>query len=778
MVANDSDLRYVITVTNPSDLEKEYRVEDMLPYGTTFISADGGRVQGDSVVFERVIEPNSTDTFEFVVRTSEDGNIIPNIAEVTIDESFTTTNMTLNYTPHIVTGDLVTVYKSSNPESGSKVVAGQEITYKLLVKNTSEYPTHNTVISDPIPEEVEFVSATNGGTYKDGIVTWTIDEIASFGQKEVSFKVRVKDVDDAVIRNIALYGTNEDIVTEPKKTNEVVHSSGEAINPPVLSLEKETSVIGLVQTDDILTYTFTLRNNGRTVSKDNAIVDYLPDQVEFVNLTGNGAYNSTDKRVEWFYDELQPGQEVKVTVDVKVVAKEGTIFNYGYFGNNIPEEELPNTIPENSSNIVENPIEPPYVPVEVVGDYVTVRKLSDPGSGAMVKVGDIITYTLTVKNTGVSTSGKTTIQDTIYEKMTYVEGSATGGATFDGSKLTWTMEGLKPQEERTVSFKVKVNQVNKALLRNHAVYSTDTDKVKGNKNTNELVHTVGELKLPALLSMDKKADKIGAVKTGDEITYTLVLTNVGGAVSKDTVIVEPIPEGTNLVSAEGAKVNGRRVEWYIGDLEAGKSITKTVKVKVTAKKGEIDNQALFGNGIPQNELSSKTPNNKSNIVQNWLPVDPVKTTKTLVGVVMDGKKLTGGSTYYYEITVENPTRYTQTIELTDKLPSVLKFIEADEGGKMDNGTLSWALKVDAGKTKTVRIKFSTPNDVVSFENKAQMKMLDATRESNVVKNNVEFHQLYRFIKTGTGQTVMIVGGIGILAMVALLLLKKKNSNNR
>ena len=61
---------------------------------------------------------------------------------------------------------------------------------------------------------------------------------------------------------------------------------------------------------------------------------------------------------------------------------------------------------------------------------------------------NILTYTLTVANTGGETINSVTFSDTIPDVTGYIPGSATGGAVFDviSNSLTWIVGPLEPEE--------------------------------------------------------------------------------------------------------------------------------------------------------------------------------------------------------------------------------------------------------------------------------------------------------------------------------------------
>jgi len=85
------------------------------------------------------------------------------------------------------------------------------------------------------------------------------------------------------------------------------------------------------------------------------------------------------------------------------------------------------------------------------------------------------------------------------------------------------------------------------------------------------------------------------------ITYTLVLTNVGPYLSRDTRITDVIPAGTSYVAGSATTTNGAPVigpdplVWLVGDLPVGGVFTATFAVSVDMLFGIITNVATAGN---------------------------------------------------------------------------------------------------------------------------------------------------------------------------------------
>src|SRR5258707_8388716 len=67
----------------------------------------------------------------------------------------------------------------SKADGPDPVAAGSNITYTISYSNTGNQNATGVVISDTIPANTAFVSATAGGTLAAGVVTWNIGGLAA-----------------------------------------------------------------------------------------------------------------------------------------------------------------------------------------------------------------------------------------------------------------------------------------------------------------------------------------------------------------------------------------------------------------------------------------------------------------------------------------------------------------------------------------------------------------------------------------------------------------------
>jgi uncharacterized repeat protein (TIGR01451 family) len=124
------------------------------------------------------------------------------------------------------------------------------------------------------------------------------------------------------------------------------------------------------------------------------------------------------------------------------------------------------------------------------------------------------------------------------------------------------------------------------------------------------------LSIPAVAQAGALPDlaivKTAAVETamvGEEITFTLVVTNGGDAMATGVMVTDRIPAGLDRVSVMtdvGSCMDGEPITCMLGDLAMGATATITIVTRATAA-GRVTNMAgVIGGGSDRN-----TENNQS-----------------------------------------------------------------------------------------------------------------------------------------------------------------------
>ena len=150
-------------------------VQDTLPAGVTFVSADNGGTEAGGVVTWPAIASlaNGASAVVTVTITAPATGTLLNVARVdagTADPDTTNNNGTAaaNRVTTVVADLADVALTNSGPAT---VSAAQTYSYTLTVSNNGPSAASAVVVQDTLPAGVTFVSADNGGTESGGVVT-------------------------------------------------------------------------------------------------------------------------------------------------------------------------------------------------------------------------------------------------------------------------------------------------------------------------------------------------------------------------------------------------------------------------------------------------------------------------------------------------------------------------------------------------------------------------------------------------------------------------------
>ena len=458
---------YTITAGNDGTEAKTIKIEDEAPEGTTLkeiITAGGSKVGEKGVVWENVtLNPGDSRTFKFSVTVNnlarkEYGATIKNTAKVDGED----TNEVINHVikPHI------TRSKIAWPLFG-KLHEDDEITYMIFAGNNGT-ETKIIDISDEIPLGTTYVqnTADNGGVYvseKKSKIIWKNVTLAPNDVKMFTFKVKInklpEGVYEATIKNIA--------IVDGENTNEVNH---EVVKPHITRLKANNPVeTENLHEGDTITYTITAGNDGAE-AKTIKIEDEAPAGTTLKDIITAGGSKVGEKGVVWENITLNPG--------------DSKTFEFSVTVNNLPEKEYGKTI-KNTAKV--DGKDTNEVTNHVVKPHITAEKVSNPKTGSTVKYGEIITYTIKVKNDGTETK-TVDITDNIPLNTEFDSVQDEGTTITNNGKVTgvkWTKTiPANTTTPITVSFKVKVTGnvaqkiENKAIVDNEETNKTEHEIVK------------------------------------------------------------------------------------------------------------------------------------------------------------------------------------------------------------------------------------------------------------------------------------------------------------
>ena len=387
---------------------------------------------------------------------------------------------------------------------------------------------------------------------------------------------------------------------------------------PHMTITKVTKDAGknhIYKLGETINYVITVENDGNLTLTNVKIEDAL---------TGNAGENA------WTIDTFAPGE--KQTFETSYVVTEADVIAGKVVNNATGEAENPDPKKE------ETPVTPGEKedPVETPNPGLTVIKTSD--KTGEVKLGDKITYTITVTNNGNVTISGVKLED-----------SLTGD--------DWTLGNIKPGETVTkkTTYTVTEKDIIAGKVENHA---TATGKEPGGKDiTGEGEKTVTTEESNPQITVTKETTstpKNGKTYAlGEKITYKITAKNTGNLTLTDVTVSDEL---TGNTGDKAFKIDGNFKPGEEATFEASYTVKesdlgKTVVNEATAAGKTTD---------PKNPEPGVTPGTTED------PVDQKNPAMTITKKVTDKKEeYQIGDTVEYEITVKNTGNTTQNNVLVE-----------------------------------------------------------------------------------------------------------------
>jgi len=401
-------------------------------------------------------------------------------------------------------------------------------------------------------------------------------------------------------------------------------------------------------------YTITVSNAGPADAVLVTCEDVLPDSVTFVmfqGVTQGGAdFDPVTGTVTCAFGGIPAGGSASVFF--RVTADEaGTVSNTATTASDTADPD-----PTNNS-FTET------TTVTALADLsITKADAADP-----VTVGDNIQYTITVSNAGPSDALNVTCQDVLPSNVTFVGfSSITQGTAGHVAGIITCNFGTIPSGG-SANFVFVVTADEAGTVSNTVTTASSTADPNAANNTDTESTTV--VPLSADLSIVKSGND-DTVQPGDNVEYTLTVTNAGPDDAEDVTCEDVLPAnvtflGFQSISQGSATQQAGTITCNFGTIASG--ATATLVFVVTAnEEGVVSNTATTSSstGDPNSANNSDT---ETTFVGQIVDVSVTKTDAP------DPVNAGGNITYTIVVANEGPVA-AEDVELSDSIPSGTTFV--------------------------------------------------------------------------------------------------------
>jgi uncharacterized repeat protein (TIGR01451 family) len=353
-----------------------------------------------------------------------------------------------------------------------------------------------------------------------------------------------------------------------------------------------------VQVGQELTYTLSVTNtptqSATSAAANVVVIDTLPAGVAFGSVTPSQGSCSGTTTVSCQLGTIASGRSATVTIEA-TPSTEDDLSNTASVSSSTGDPDMTNNA-DGETTVVN------AAPAAAADLSVTKSSAPDP-----VRVGQELTYTITVSNGGPSPAVGTTLTDVLPGNVTFGSAAASQGSCSGTTTLTCSLGTVASGASATIV--VKVTPTTDADLSNTATATSTT------ADPNLLNNSATESTVVSPPSADLVLTKTApaAVAVRGPITYALTVRNAGPDAASSFTVTDTLPAGvTNPRSlSSGCTAAAGTITCGGGSLTVGQTASFGFTVSAPATVGSVTNTAAItasapADAVPANDTASAT----------------------------------------------------------------------------------------------------------------------------------------------------------------------------
>lgn len=315
-------------------------------------------------------------------------------------------------------------------------------------------------------------------------------------------------------------------------------------------------------------------------------------------------------------------------------------------------------------------------------------------SNATPELGDVVTFSLTIRNEGPAQNTGVVVQHDLASTLTVI---AVNGTDYNGTTGQWDIGTLDPGEQQTVEIDVRVDAYNRSRSEAEIVAAErrDPDSTPGNGENDEddfalsvvLAEPAGEADLSLAMTVDEAAPVVST-----QVTHTLTVTNDGPDDASSVVVRVELPLGLDFDSASGdGNYLASSSNWNVGSVDAGQSATLDILASVTTTAELTTTAEII---LSSEEDPDSTPANNDPVEDDIadVTIQPVSAGVSDLSLVLSASTLTPNvdDTIAINVSLENQGPDTaEDVEVSIALPAGLSYVNHTGDGTWTDDT--WML---------------------------------------------------------------------------------------
>jgi uncharacterized repeat protein (TIGR01451 family) len=433
-------------------------------------------------------------------------------------------------------------------------VPGDTLTYTMGVANDGTADATGVAATDTLPPGVTFGAAdTHGaGTYDPTTGVWNVGTVASSTSATLTITATVNAGTEAStqINRFVITSTGIPVIVLDACSDVPIESCASTTVPGVPQLTQNKTVdqasAGVGAT---LTYTMTLANTGTGDATAVVAQEALPAGASFVSADTNGFGTFDDTTGSWDVGPIAVGATATLTVTATV------------------EPQAAGSTLVNAFQVVEPPDPPPLVvdnPCPSPDEDSSCASTTVPGLPQLTQskvvdavtavIGQTLTYTMSVGNTGSAQATGVNAQDILPMGVTFVSADTGGVGSYSPASGVWTIGTVPQGASSTLTITAAVNQgtdnttqINRFMVNAPPGDLSPVVEQPCADNPAQSCATTWIPGTPQLVVSKTVNSKSAAIGAG--LTYTITMTNTGTGDATDVEVQELPPPTLTLTSA-------------------------------------------------------------------------------------------------------------------------------------------------------------------------------------------------------------------------------------
>ena len=538
----------------------------------------------------------------------------------------------------------ISIVKTSSP---SQVMAGDILTYTLVVSNAGPSVAENVTLTDDILTDLQDVifSMDGGVTWQPWISPFTLGLLVNSSTLTMLIRGTVTSSAAGSIINTATVNSD---TPDPDVSNNTFATATPVNVLADLSITK-TGDVNPILAGNVLTYTLTVSNKGPSDAQDIHVSDAIPPSMTDAQYSIDGGLTWDDWSGSYALETLANGAAFTFLIrGIVSTAATGILVNAATVESATPDPDTTN----NSAEAI--------ITINTLADL-TISKTGDPSP---ISDGQLLTYTILVQNLGPDNAQDVVLTDVMPSALAGVEFSIDGGIAWQPWAGYYSIGTVSAGSAISILIRGTVNPQTIGSITNTAVVSSTTPDPNLSNNSiteNTPVNPFADL------SLRKVADTTSAT-AGMPLSYTITVTNLGLNDAQNAILTDAVPNIllTPEVSIDGINWNPWPGSYPLGTIAYGATVEIYIRgtVDPTAEPAlttNIVNTAIVGSDIPDPDL---TNNSDTAIV-------PLSSSADLaIAKSADASLVQAGGMLVYTIVItNNGPSDAQNVILIDAIPS-------------------------------------------------------------------------------------------------------------